>query len=117
MTDEGMEQGVDNIEQMDDNAPMSEPDTGAAADDAAEDTPAKTGTDAAYEEVIAAKDELIGVYEKQVASLKRQITELIRNGAVITDGNAQSGTDAPDPNLIRKQNYDAFADLGKEIGR
>lgn len=102
---------VDNIEQTDDNMP----DVPGAAVNTAEDTPANIG--AAYAEVIDAKDQIIDFYKGQVESLKNQINELVRNGAIITDGTKPNEPEPPKEPQRRKEAYEMFSDLGKEIGR
>lgn len=83
-------------------------------------------TGAAYEDIISAKDEIIGAYQKQVSSLKAQIAQLVRDGAVINDGSA-----LPDNQKnLQQANLGGFgkgadayggslglADLGREIGK
>lgn len=102
---------VDNIEQTGDNMP----DVPSAAGDTAEDTP--ENIEAAYAEVIDAKDQIIGFYKGQVESLKKQINELVRNGAVITDSGKPNESELPKEPQRRKEAYEVFSDLGKEIGR
>lgn len=104
------------IDKQDDNgyniAPTDKADAEAVS--AAEDTAPDPAS--AYESLLSAKDGIIAAYEKQVESLQRQVATLIRNGAIITDSSA-SQPEMPDPVKIRKQNYDQFSDLGRDIGR
>lgn len=83
-------------------------------------------TGAAYEDIISAKDEIIGAYQKQVSSLKAQITQLVRDGATINDGSKLPES----PKTMQQANLGGFgkgadayggslglADLGREIGK
>lgn len=89
---------------------------GAAEDTAPDPAKAYESIIDAKDEIIEAKDGIISAYEAQVESLKRQVAQLIRSGAVVTDS-GEKQQDEPDPRKIRKQNYEIFSDLGKEIGR
>ena len=83
----------------------------------------------AWESIIAAKDGIIGTYEKQVEalngqidSLNAQIAKLVRGGAAIQDESAAN----PEPTKLYTGGFgkgiDAYGDgfgvaeLGKEIG-
>ena len=85
-----------------------------------------------YEQIIEAKDAIIGAYEKQVASLQTQISNLIRNGAAIVEEpktpEAKQATEnqgAPTFNYMGGfgKGIDAYSDgfdvksLGLEIGK
>lgn len=94
--------------------------------EASADLSGSEDTGAAYEDIISAKDEIIGAYQKQVSSLKAQIAQLVRDGAVINDGSA-----LPDNQKnLQQANLGGFgkgadayggslglADLGREIGK
>lgn len=83
-------------------------------------------TGAAYEDIISAKDEIIGAYQRQVSSLKAQIAQLVRDGAFINDGSSlpENSPTLQQANLggfgKGAEAYGAklgLADLGKEIGK
>lgn len=94
--------------------------------EASADLSGSEDTGAAYEDIISAKDEIIGAYQKQVSSLKAQIAQLVRDGAVINDG-----SQIPENHKTMQQanlggfgkGADAYggtlglADLGREIGK
>lgn len=94
--------------------------------EASADLSGSEDTGAAYEDIISAKDEIIGAYQKQVSSLKAQIAQLVRDGAVINDGSALPES----PKTMQQANLGGFgkgaeayggslglADLGREIGK
>lgn len=94
--------------------------------EASADLSGSEDTGAAYEDIISAKDEIIGAYQKQVSSLKAQIAQLVRDGAVINDGSKLP----ENPKTMQQANFGGFgkgadayggtlglADLGREIGK
>lgn len=108
---------IDNEENTADNANEVE---------ALADLSGSEDTGAAYEDIISAKDEIIGAYQKQVSSLKAQIAQLVRDGATINDGSKlpESSKTMQQANLGGfGKGADAYggtlglADLGREIGK
>jgi len=114
---------VENSAEMGDNTPDESGNTGAGVS-APEDTPE------GWQQIVSAKDEIIGAYEKQVASLKKQVETLMRNGAVINDGKGEE--DKPEEKsrgnvgnalggfgqgFSGGGDYVSVKDLGKEIGK
>ena len=94
--------------------------------EASADLSGSEDTGAAYEDIISAKDEIIGAYQKQVSSLKAQIAQLVRDGAVINDGSKlpENQKNLQQANLGGfGKGADAYggtlglADLGREIGK
>lgn len=113
--------------QVDGNAATVQPGAGVSAP---EDTPNE------WQTIIEAKDGIINAYEKQVASLKTQVANLIRNGAspVATEqenvnGNDGSGASNTGNSGVGNplggfgggfgtgEKFGDFKDLGKEIGK
>ena len=107
-----------------DNSAVSE--DNASEVTASADLSGSEDTGAAYEDIISAKDEIIGAYQKQVSSLKAQIAQLVRDGASINDG-SKLPENSP---TLQQANLGGFgkgadayggtlglADLGKEIGK
>lgn len=84
-----------------------------------------------WQSIIETKDSIISAYEKQVASLKSQVANLVRNGATISESNSQSGDEgqAANDNPLGNplggfgggfgtgERFEKFSDLGKEIGK
>ena len=114
---------VENSAKMGDNTPDESGNT-AAGVSAPEDTAE------GWEQIVSTKDEIIGAYEKQVASLKKQVETLMRNGAVINDG--KGGEEKPEEKsrgnvgnalggfgqgFSGGDDYVSVKDLGKEIGK
>ena len=114
---------VENLGEMGDNTPNESGNT-AAGVSAPEDTAE------GWEQIVSTKDEIIGAYEKQVASLKKQVETLMRNGAVINDGKGEE--EKPESNsrgnvgnalggfgqgFSGGGDYVSVKDLGKEIGK
>lgn len=114
---------VENLGEMGDNTLNESGNTGA-------DVSASEDTSDGWQEIVSAKDQIIGAYEKQVASLKKQVETLMRNGAVINDGKG----DEEKPEQKSRGNvgnalggfgqgfsgdgeYVSVKDLGKEIGK
>lgn len=115
--------------QVDGNAATVQPGAGVSAP---EDTPNE------WQTIIEAKDGIINAYEKQVASLKTQVANLIRNGAPVSpvvseqdNGNGNDGNGASSTGNSGVGNplggfgggfgtgekFGDFKDLGKEIGK
>lgn len=112
--------------QVDGNAATVQPGAGVSAP---EDTPNE------WQTIIEAKDGIINAYEKQVASLKTQVANLIRNGAPVSpvaseqdagngnDGSGASNTGIGNPlggfggGFGTGEKFGDFKDLGKEIGK
>lgn len=115
--------------QVDGNAATVQPGAGVSAP---EDTPNE------WQTIIDAKDGIINAYEKQVASLKTQVANLIRNGAPVSpvvseqdNGNGNNGNGARNTGNSGVGNplggfgggfgtgekFGDFKDLGKEIGK
>ena len=115
--------------QVDGNGVTVQPGAGVSAP---EDTPNE------WQTIIDAKDGIINAYEKQVASLKTQVANLIRNGAPVSpvvseqdngngnDGNGvgntgNSGVGNPlggfGCGFGTGEKFGDFKDLGKEIGK
>lgn len=127
---------VDNTTSSEDNNPevsgnAATIQTGAGVS-APEDTPNE------WQTIIDAKDGIISAYEKQVASLKTQVANLIRNGATVSNvelehgnGNGNDGNGANDNGgsgvgnplggfgggFGTGEKFGNFKDLGKEIGK
>lgn len=114
---------VENSAEMVDNTPDESGNTGAGVS-APED--ASDG----WREIVNAKDQIIGAYEKQVASLKKQVETLMRNGAVINDGkgieekpeqksrgNVGNALGGFGQGFSSSDEYVSVKDLGKEIGK
>lgn len=114
---------------VDGNVEMTQPGAGVSAP---EDTPNE------WQTIIEAKDGIINAYEKQVASLKTQVANLIRNGAsVSTVAMEQDNANGNDGNGVGNtgnlgvgnplggfgggfgtgEKFGDFKDLGKEIGK
>ena len=120
---------IDNITATDDNiiqAQGANDGTGVAGVSAPEDTTQ------GYEQIIEAKDAIIGAYEKQVASLQTQISNLVRNGAAIVEEpktpEAEQATNSQGAHTFNYlggfgKGIDAYSDgfdvksLGREIGK
>lgn len=120
---------IDNVTAIEDNniqAQGTSDETGVAGVSAPEDTAQ------GYEQIIEAKDAIIGAYEKQVASLQTQISNLVRNGAAIVEEPKTPEAKAATENQgAHTYNYmggfgkgiDAYSDgfdvksLGREIGK
>lgn len=115
----------DNNPEVDGNAATVQPGAGVSAP---EDTPNE------WQTIINAKDGIINAYEKQVASLKTQVANLIRNGAPVSpvvseqdNGNGNDGSGASNTGVgnplggfgggFGTGEYGDFKDLGKEIGK
>lgn len=119
----------DNKPEVNRNAAMTQPGAGASAP---EDTPNE------WQTIIDAKDGIINAYEKQVASLKTQVANLIRNGVPVSpvaseqdNGNGNDGSGAGNDGNSGVGNplggfgggfgtgekFGDFKDLGKEIGK
>lgn len=119
----------DNNHVVDGNAATVQTGAGVSAP---EDTPNE------WQTIIEAKDGIINAYEKQVASLKTQVANLIRNGATVSnvglehdngngnDGNVANnngGSGVGNPlggfggGFGTGEKFDDFKDLGKEIGK
>ena len=108
-----------------DNSAIGEDNAGEV--NASADLSGSEDTGAAYEDIISAKDEIIGAYQKQVSSLKAQIAQLVRDGAVISDGTKDPGESS---HTLQQSNLGGFGkgaeyygasldlkDLGREIGK
>ena len=119
---------VDNTASNEDNIPeVDNIDANAQGADlsGSEDTPNE------WQSIIETKDSIISAYEKQVASLKSQVANLVRNGATISESNSQSGDEgqAANDNPLGNplggfgggfgtgERFEKFSDLGKEIGK
>lgn len=119
----------DNGPEVNGNAAKVQPGAGVSAP---EDTPNE------WQTIIEAKDGIINAYEKQVASLKTQVANLIRNGASVSPvaseqntGNGNDGNGANDTGgsgvgnplggfgggFGTGEKFGDFKDLGKEIGK
>ena len=119
----------DNNPEVNGNAATVQPGAGVSAP---EDTPNE------WQTIIDAKDGIISAYEKQVASLKTQVANLIRNGASVSpvvseqdNGNGNEGSGANNTGVSGVGNplggfgggfgtgekFGDFKDLGKEIGK
>ena len=119
----------DNNPEVNGNAATVQPGAGVSAP---EDTPNE------WQTIIDAKDGIISAYEKQVASLKTQVANLIRNGASVSpvvseqdNGNGNDGSGANNTGTSGVGNplggfgggfgtgekFGDFKDLGKEIGK
>ena len=119
----------DNNPEVNGNAATVQPGAGVSAP---EDTPNE------WQTIIDAKDGIINAYEKQVASLKSQVANLIRNGASVSpvvseqdNGNGNDGSGANNTGTSGVGNplggfgggfgtgekFGDFKDLGKEIGK
>ena len=94
----------DNIDNTEDN--IGEVNDGADLSGSEETTSNFADIIKAKDDIIAAKDEIITTYETQVASLKGQISRLVHDGAVITDG-----SNPPEP----KEQKHVFGGFGKGI--
>ena len=104
--------------------------TGNESGNTAAGVSAPEDTAEGWEQIVNTKDQIIGAYEKQVASLKKQVETLMRNGAVINDG---KGEEAKPEDKSRGNvgnalggfghgfsgggDYVSVKDLGKEIGK
>lgn len=119
----------DNNPVVDGNAATAQPGAGVSAP---EDTPNE------WQTIIDTKDGIISAYEKQVASLKTQVANLIRNGASVSpvameqdNGNGNDGNGAGNiggsgvgnplggfgGGFGTGEKFGEFKDLGKEIGK
>lgn len=118
----------DNNPEVDGNAATVQTGAGVSAP---EDTPNE------WQTIIDAKDGIISAYEKQVASLKTQVANLIRNGATVSpvelehdNGNGNDGSGANNGGsgvgnplggfgggFGTGEKFGDFKDLGKEIGK
>lgn len=115
----------DNNHEVGGNAATVQPGAGVSAP---EDTPNE------WQTIIDAKDGIINAYEKQVASLKTQVANLIRNGAPVSpvaseqdtgngnegngaDNTSGSGVGNPLGGFGTGEKFGDFKDLGKEIGK
>lgn len=127
---------IDNTASSEDNSPEVSGNAATVQQGAGVSAPEDTPNE--WQTIIEAKDGIIDAYEKQVASLKTQVANLIRNGAPVSPvaseqdtGNGNDGSGANNTGTSGVGNplggfgggfgtgekFGDFKDLGKEIGK
>lgn len=111
ITDIDVNENVDNIVSINDNATMSDDDASeVAAGGTAEDT-----TIADYESIIEKKDKQIEMLLESAKNLQNQINVLLRSGASISDViNNEVELNEPKNDADK---YVSLSDLGHEMGQ
>lgn len=128
---------VDNTASIEDNNPEVNGNAATMQTGAGVSAPEETPNNE-WQTIIEAKDGIISAYEKQVASLKTQVANLIRNGASVSpvvseqdNGNGNEGSVANNNGgsgvgnplggfgggFGTGEKFGDFKDLGKEIGK